>query len=277
MKVAKVITTCFIKRTIRLKSYLNGDPLGFFGHSQIFNSPDEVIDLIKFNISQEKNINPGVKARDLIIVNNDVGNKKGNNFLKKISGIKIPFGKIKVCNRKNIGMSFGAYNYAFKKYRNKYDFFLFTEDDIIIAKENYFRVGIELFKKNNKIGYVAYVHTTKVSKDFDKKLKLKKGRAASCHGAIGLSSNTILNKVYKKHGKLPHYNGNDYDKCITFGEVGFPSAFKELGYKLADLPRELILAIPATDLMKGFKYKKWPTKFEKFIYYLKKKILTHLV
>ena len=53
--------------------------------------------------------------------------KKGNEYLKKISGTKIPFGKIIVCNRKNTGMSFGAYDYAFQKFQNNYDYFLFTE------------------------------------------------------------------------------------------------------------------------------------------------------
>ena len=118
MKAVKIIATCFAKRSIRLKTYLIGDPLGYFGHSQLFKSHDDIINLIKFNISMEKKNNPGIKRRDIIIINNDVGFKRGNNFLKKISGTKIPFGKIIVCNRKNIGMSFGAYDYAYKKFKN---------------------------------------------------------------------------------------------------------------------------------------------------------------
>lgn len=269
MKVAKIISTCFIKRLYRDKTILTGDPLGYFGHSQIFESPQDIIDLIKFNISIEKKTNPGVKSRDLIIVNNDVGYKKGNKFLKKLSGTKIPFGKIKVLNRKNIGMSFGAYNDGFKKYRHKYDYFLFTEDDCIISRQNYLKIGIDIFKKTKKAGYVAYTYSTKVDKKYFEELGLKSYIPISCHGAIGLSSKNLLNKIYKKYGKLPHYEGNIYEKCILYGEVAFPNSFIQMGYKIIDLPKKLTFYTPACDLMRGIKYKKWPNLLEKFVYYFK--------
>jgi hypothetical protein len=272
MKVAKIIATSFAKRSFRAKTYLIGSPLGFFGHSQIFGSPQDILNLIKFNISIEKKIDPGVDKRDLIIINNDIGYKKGNTFLKKISGKKIPFGKIITCNRKNTGMSFGAYNYAFKKFKNKYDYFLFTEDDTIIAKKNYFKIGIDLLNSSFKAGFVAYIHSTKVHKRYFKALNLKKENAISCHGATGLSSNYLLNKVLKKKGCLPYYNGNDYIKCITYGEIGFPNAFVQLGYKIVDLPKDLILTVPACDLLNKILYKKWPSSLEKIIFYIKKNI-----
>ena len=269
MKIAKVISTCFIKRTLKKKTYLIGDPLGYFGHSQNFQSPDDVIELIKFNILMEKKYNPGVKNRDIIIVNNDVGYQKGNNFLKKLTKIKIPFGKIIVKNRNNFGMSFGAYNFAFNKYRTKYDYFIFTEDDIIISRDNYIRKSLEIFKKTKKAGYLAYVHSTKVNKKYFKNLGIKKFKPISCHGAIGLSSTKLLNEVYNKYGKLPYYKGNDYIKCITYGEVAFPNSFIQLGYKIIDFPKNFISHIPAYDLMKGKKYKKWPNILEKSLYYFK--------
>ena len=269
MKAAKIIATCFAKRSIRLKTYLIGDPLGYFGHSQLFKSHDDIINLIKFNISMEKKNNPGIKRRDIIIINNDVGFKRGNNFLKKISGTKIPFGKIIVCNRKNIGMSFGAYDYAYKKFKNYYDYFLFTEDDTIVSQKNYFKIGINIFNSNKKAGFLAYIHSTKVDKSYFKRLNLNKNNAISCHGATGLTSKAILNKIVKKHGCLPHFKGNNYQKCITYGEVGFPNSIVKIGFKIIDLPKNLILTVPASDLMNGIKYKKWPTVIEKFIFYLK--------
>ena len=269
MKVAKIIATCFAKRNFRQKSYLIGDPLGYFGHSQTFSSQKEILDLIKFNILIEKKINPGVEERDLIIVNNDVGCKKGNNFLKKISGMKIPFGKIITCNRKNIGMSFGAYNHAFKKFKTKYDFFLFTEDDTIICKDNYFKTGIDIFRSVKNAGFLAYIHSTKVGNEYFRALNLNKKNAISCHGATGLSSQTMLKRIFRKYGKLPHYEGNNYKKCITYGEVAFPNSFIKMGYKIIDLPKDLILTIPACDLMNGIRYKKWPNILEKIIFYLK--------
>jgi hypothetical protein len=269
MKVVKIIATCFVKRNFRQKSYLTGDPLGYFGHSQTFSSPEEILDLINFNILIEKKFNPGVEKRDLIIVNNDVGFKKGNNFLKKISGMKIPFGKIITFNRKNIGMSFGAYSDAFKKYKTKYDFFLFTEDDNIICKDNYFKIGIDIFRSVKNAGFLAYIHSTKVGNEHIRALNLNKKNAISCHGAIGLSSQNMLNRIFKKYRKLPYYEGNNYKKCITYGEVAFPNSFIKMGYKIIDLPKDLILTIPACDLMNGIRYKKWPNILEKIIFYLK--------
>ena len=272
MNVAKVIATCFTKRTLRLKSSLVGDPLGYFGHSQVLRSPEDVVDLIKYNISLEKKINPGISKRDLIIVNNDVGYKNGNNFLREISGLKIPYGKIITCNRKNIGMSFGAYDHAFRKFKDRYDYFLFTEDDTLIAKKNYFKIGIDIFNSYKKAGFLAYIHSTKVDKMYYKPLNLNRKNAISAHGATGLSSTEILKKVFKKYGKLPHYKGNDYQKCITYGEVGFPNSFIKIGYKIIDLPKGLVLTIPAYDLMTKKKYKKWPSNIEIFYYYFKRTI-----
>ena len=269
MKAAKVIATCFVKRTFRPKSYLVGNPLGYFGHSQVLRSPEEVLDLVKYNISLEKKINPGIKKRDLIIINNDVGFKKGNEFIKKISGTKIPFGEIITYNRKNIGMSFGGYNYAFKKLKDKYDYFLFTEDDNIIVKKNYFKTGIKIFNSDKDAGFLAYIHSTKVNRSYYKPLNLNKDNAISAHSASGLSSTNILKKVFKKYGRLPYYNGNDYQKCITYGEVGFPNSFIKIGYKIIDLPKDLILSVPAYDLMNKKKYKKWPNKKEIFNWYFK--------
>ena len=102
MKVAKVIATCFLPKVHIDSTYLVGDPLGYFGHSQKSDTPQEVIDLIKFNIEEEKISEPGI-SRDLIIVNNNVNFENGNKFLEDISGSIIPGGKIICITRENIG------------------------------------------------------------------------------------------------------------------------------------------------------------------------------
>ena len=84
------------------KSYLVGEPLGFFGHSQRGENEDDIIKLIKFNIEKEKQCYAGVD-RDLIIVNSDVNSFKGNKFISELSTTEIPGGKIICITRKNIG------------------------------------------------------------------------------------------------------------------------------------------------------------------------------
>lgn len=264
MKAAKVIATCFVPKIYVPKTYLVGDPLGYFGHSQNCNTPNDVIDLIKFNIELEKKCDPGTD-RDLIIVNNNVNYEIGNKFLDKISNTQIGNGQIKCVTRENTGRSFGAFNEAFLRFKNDYDFFLFTEDDIIISKDNYLKIGIDIWNKNPNAGFVSYISTTKVGKWHWKELGLNKNLAFSCHGATGLSSSKILNKVVEKYGSLPFYQGSDRDKDITFGEVALPNSILRLGHDLIDIPKNMILAVPAYDLKRGINYKKWPTISEKII------------
>ncbi len=271
MKVAKVIATCFLPKVHIPKSYLVGDPLGYFGHSQKSDTGSDIIDLLKFSIEQEKLYEPGVN-RDLIIVNNNVNYEQGNKFIEDISETDIPFGKIKCITRENIGRSFGAYNEAFLKFRKDYDFFLFSEDDVIIAKDNYFKIGLEIWNNSPKAGFIAYISKTKIGKWHWEPLGLNKDTAYSCHGATGLSSTKILDKVVEKHGSLPYYHGAERGKDITFGEVAFPNSILQLGYKIIDLPKNMVLAIPAYDLKRGLNYKKWPSTKEKLLFLFKSNI-----
>ena len=268
MKAVKIIATCFKSRKVIENTSLVGNPLGFFIHSQNFKNAKEIIDLLKLNIECEIKCDPGYE-RDLIIVNSDIGSTEGNDFLKSVSGMKIPGGKIITFNRKNIGRSFGAYSDAFLKFRNKYDYFLFTEDDILITKKNYLKKGIDIYNANLNCGFVAYISTTKIGKWHWQPLGLNKKTAYSCHGATGLSSKEMLDKIVQTYGHLPHNKGSEYFKDITFGEVAFPSSIIKLGYHLIDLPKDLVLAIPAYDIMRNIKYRKFPNTIEKFIYYTK--------
>ena len=122
MKIAKVLSTCFKRGRVRENTKLVGDPLGYFSHSQNFTSESEVIELLNYQIEMETRFPPGLD-RDLIIVNSDVGSIEGNLFIKKLDQKKINGGKVITFNRKNLGLSYGAYSDAFLKFRNSYDFF----------------------------------------------------------------------------------------------------------------------------------------------------------
>ena len=154
MKCAKVISVCFIPKKKIDRTYLLGEPVGFFGHSQKSDSVKDTINNLEFLVNYENKYNPGVE-RDLIIVNNNIDNFEGNTFLKKFLE-KINNGKIICLNRDNIGRSFGAFSYAFSKFRSKYDYYLFSEDDILIFGENYIVKGIEIFNANKKRFFSVY-------------------------------------------------------------------------------------------------------------------------
>ncbi len=271
MKCAKVIPICFIPKKKIEKTYLLGEPLGFFGHSQKSENSKDAINNLEFLINYENKYNPGVE-RDLIFVNNDVGNLEGNNFLKKISGKSINNGKIICLNRDNIGRSFGAFSHAFSKFRSYYDYYLFSEDDILVFGENYFIKGIDIFNSHKNAGFLAYIGKTKVGKWRWKELNLNKDTAYTCHGATGLTSSKILEEIFKIYNYLPHYQGSDRELDITFGEVGFPSSIIKIGYEIIDLPKNLILAVPLYDEIRGIKYRKFPNFTEKTFFYFKKYI-----
>jgi hypothetical protein len=275
MRAAKIIATCFKPKELIEKTRLTGNPLGYFYHSQNFTTTADIIKLLELNIATENNLNPGFD-RDLIIVNADVNCDEGNKYIEKISGSKINGGKIIAFTRKNIGLSFGSYNDAFMKFKNKYEYFLFTEDDWLIFGENYLKIGIDLLNKIERCGMVSYVGVTKINKKHWKPLNLNKNNAYGCHGSIGLSSTKILNEIVKVNNCLPHYNGDDYTMGVRYGELAFANSFVKLNYKIIDLPKDKILGMPSYDYIRNIKYKKFPNLLELGNHYFQTSIIKFL-
>mgnify|MGYP006079413403 CR=1 FL=1 len=271
MKIAKVISTCFKRGRIRINTQLTGSPLGFFSHSQNFSTVSDTINLINYQLEMEQKYPPGIK-RDIIIVNNDVGSIEGNKFIEKLNDKEIEGGKVFSITRNNVGLAFGAYNFAFEKFKDKYDFFFFIEDDQITAKKNYLKTGIEKWYSTPNCGFIAYIGVSKVLKSWWKLSGLDENNAFVSYGGCGLTSTKILNEIVEKYGCIPH-NQKDIDQTnsIAFGEIAFSKSFIDMGYKLKEFNKE-ILVIPAYDLMRDIKYRKYPNLSEKMIWLCKVKI-----
>ena len=173
MKFAKVLTTCFKRGRVRENTELLGDPPGYFCHSQNFTTVEDTIRLIEYQIEMEKKYPPGMR-RDLIIVNSDVGSELGNKFIEELNNKEINDGKILSFTRENVGLSYGAYSDAFLKFREVYDFFLFIEDDLITAKQNYLKIGFEKWNQTEDCGFVAFYGLSKVKKGWWEKAGLNK-------------------------------------------------------------------------------------------------------
>ena len=271
MQIAKVISTCFKRGRVREKTQLAGKPLGYFSHSQNFISVDDTIKLLNYQIEMEHEYPPGLN-RDIIIVNSDVGSKDGNKFIKNLNNREINGGKILSFDRKNFGLSYGAYNDAFLKFKDYYDYFLFIEDDLITVKKNYLKIGIDTFEKKPKTGFVAYIGVSKIPRSWWKISGLNKKNAFGAYSGCGLTSKKILNEIYQKHGCIPH-NTKDIDhiNSIAFGEIAFSKSFLDLNYNLVELKDDILVA-PAYDLMRGISYKKYPNLYEKIIWLIKSSI-----
>jgi hypothetical protein len=193
----------------------------------------------------EQKIDPGVPA-DTIIVNNDVGWEKGNTYLDSIDGAASFSGHIKVIHRENIGRSFGGYNRAFELYKNQYDYWAFTEDDILLLGNQYFKICIDAFEKQARTGFVAIQGLN--CEFFDGR------RRRHAHGGVGLTRKDVLEKVWRKFGALPHSSRHDaqtWDDIIRFGEVPFTNCIERIGYNLTTVVSPYPLYAYAYDHMRG--------------------------
>jgi len=243
----KVIVTCFMGREIRETTTIAGRPPGFFHHSQNFPDEESVLGLVKLNYELECQSDPGVEC-DTIIVNNDVGWQKGNDFLKSIDNTKTCGGKLKVLTRQNYGRSFGGYNRAFEMFKNDYDYWIFTEDDILIVKENYFQACIKAFEEKANIGFVAIQGLSNMG--------LGK-TILHAHGGVGISHTNILGSLYHKLGMLPHSRENEsqsYTAIIENGEIAFTNQIYRLGYDLMTMGSKTPLYIYAYDYLRGLRW-----------------------
>lgn len=217
----KVIATCFAGREVRLEHDNCGHPPGRFLHAQNFPDSDGVLELVTLVRELEGKVDPGAEC-DTIIVNNDIGWKKGNSYLDSIDGTRTFSGKLKVLHRENFGTSLGAFNHAFEMLGEHYDFWTFTEDDILINGDRWLAHCLQAFERQDQAGFVAIQG-------------LSADHALHAHAGVGLTSASVLSTVRETWGALPHRlrseTQSDEDHMI-FGEVLFTNIISRLGYRL---------------------------------------------
>lgn len=261
-KIAKIITTSFTPRELREETGVLGYPPGYFSHSQNFPSSESVVDLIKLNISLEEKCDPGCDV-DLVIINNDCGYIPGNKYLDELDGKELKRGKVRIFHRENYGRSFGGYNFAFMKLREEYDYFIFTEDDIVIWRDGYASNALEIMISNANCGFVAYQGIARKFKN------LPLSESIHVHGGVGFSSTKVLNTVVSNFGLLPHATLNSsqsYDDIIEKGEVAFTNAIYKLGFQIEELNHNVKMYDFAYDIIKGVCFSRYLSGCELLIY-----------
>ena len=198
-KNCKVIATYFGPRRTNIEFHNESNMGGAIPKESGINSTiNAIIKLIK----HEKSIDSGV-FMDTIIVNHDISDiskiSKAKKLLNDIDGIPTRNGVIKVINRpwnNGIGGSFGSFNYAYQKFKDVYDYWFFTEDNVIQIKDGYFKICIEQLKKDDSIGFICgYKYTT---------LDDNKHHLLHCHGGCGATHISKLNEINDKYGSLPY-------------------------------------------------------------------------
>lgn len=136
--------------------------------------------------------------------------------------------------RENVGLSFGAYAFAFQRLHHQYGHWLFTEDDVIQVKSGYLPVYLDLLQ-GGKIGFVATVGLAGYHDELH------------AHGGCGFTSGEILDRVALQFGGiLPHArvepvmergrrSGNpvfNHGPFCKDGEVPLTNSIQKMGYEL---------------------------------------------
>lgn len=233
MKTIKVITPCFRGRVAH-----GGFGLG--DRDELQNSED-ALKMIRTVLENEKKIDAGSQM-DTLIVNNDVGYDPGRKYLDSIEGNKTKNGFFKVLHRENIGRAFGGYNEAFNKYKDEYDYWIFSEDDLYYCKDGYAKNYIDILNSNQNCAFVATLGIGRADHE-----------TKHAHGGQGLTHRDYMEETvpmeyteddgtnrqaYKKAGCLAyHLDKNESDAYNTrlhcvHGEVPFTYSLIKLGYNI---------------------------------------------
>ena len=223
----KVIATSFSPERIIRRP--NDAVLRFPDHYQDIKTSYDALNQIQGIIAFELAQKPGVPL-DIIIVNSDCSFREGNEYLDAINGTKTNYGTIRVLHKpNNNGWSFGAFNYAYEKFKNNYEYWMFTEDDILIGGDKYYFEAMEKLDIDKDNAFVAMVKVCNHSG----------GQHAG--GGIGLTKTKFLDMVIDKYGCLPHFFGKDDTfldvqrrraEVIQHGEIPFTNVYVQLGYKI---------------------------------------------
>ncbi len=181
-------------------------------HNQNLSTPNDFTSLYLELIANELRYDAGLKMDTIFVTNGFIP------ALSVFDGTLTKNGRIIVVTRPNEGGSFAGYDFAVKNF--PYDYYLFSEEDLFIGGEDYYRLLLEKFEGMEKAGMVALVGVTKGDKN-----------SVHAHGGVGLTSKKVLHEVFKNG--LPHPKGKwDREQAINEGEVPLTNEMAKLGYGL---------------------------------------------
>jgi hypothetical protein len=228
----------------------------YFGPRRYF--PQDIkdsIELIKEVIQNEIDNDPG-EDLDVIVVNHNFENEEVIGFLNSVNGISINRGKLIVLNRpweNGIGMSYASYNYAYDLYKNQYDYWFFTEDDVITILPHYYRIAKNQLIQNKEVAFIGCHRCI-----------LEEGVPTHAHSGCGITNKKFIEKAISYNGYLPHSKlpmpeeVSEYIKTMDRenflnsrslkewyrsaeidGEIAFTNVYEKIGYSIQNIESEL--------------------------------------
>lgn len=229
MNCVKVIVTYIGNRPIRIP----GKHVVQYGnHFQNHSGTSGVLSLLENVVELERSVEPGIPM-DTVLVCNGGWPSEADDFIQDIDGSATCRGTLKVLSRDNIGISFGGYAHAYKMLRDRYRFWLFSEDDVLFTRHNY---ALDLKTKliTERLAFVGVFEITDP-------------RKPHCPGGVGMSRRSKLDKVVEQFGgELPYHpsepqisagpgKGFRHLPFVNYGEIPFTHMMVRLGGELGTL------------------------------------------
>lgn len=222
----------------------------WFGHRRHLwagrHGPQIAYEMYCYLLNREYEVDQGVPTDTIFVINmpifGDVGSdpwfRRVYDLVTSQDGNRTPSGRIRVLERPNLGISFGAYDHAFHKLESEYDFWHFLEDDHIILKSGCLAADCSQFKELDRdTGFIASLGCSQVI-------------APHCHGGCGVSSREVLKDTKRRNHSselgrhhlpfwLVHQEGADGHE--PNGEVRFTAEIAAQGLELVDSRNEKFL------------------------------------
>lgn len=182
-------------------------------HGQVLDTPETYIKLVHKTIELEVNQDPGLPMDTYVVVYADPWNVYEE--WRQYDGLETKRGHLYLMFIEEDGGSYLMYNQAYQSLRIRYDWFLFTCDDILVLGQDYYLKVLEKWKWNT--GYIGL-----------------QGVGDHVQGSIGLTHTHVLSKVCDiNNGELPHPKGQFVqERNIHEGELPFTYKVREAGFDL---------------------------------------------
>jgi len=226
--VVKVIVTSFAPRIKARRK--------FPCHNQNALVDNDIVDMLKVIYKLEQEIDNGTPVDTIIVNNKDKHHlyKEGDKYLDSINGTETKNGKLTVLTRPNVGRSFGGYNYAYQQFRDKYEYWVFFEDDHLLIDPYFIKNSINHLNKHPEVAFVSV---------FDN-LSVKDGKQYCAHGGVGCAHRKHLDLIVEELGSFPYcieleMNTNT-NVHVRKGEIPFTNTLVNLGFDLATYPKMAI-------------------------------------
>ena len=190
-----------------------------------------------------------------LIFNLDESHKEYIDEVKKLVPNKIQNAKVTLMLRENVGFSYGGWSDLFTQYKDKFDYFIFNEDDYFFSQNYWDEYLIKKYNTYPDCGYLCpMVREPNHWNGYRKHL----GHSS------GIASNENLKKVTDKFGNLPYGKNKDY----VGGEetqLFFGFAFIEAGLNLYDFRDDYSLTFAWTEPGKREVWNLWQWNESSFI------------